>query len=486
MSYLRRYFPPFTLVLAVICFYLYGLGSVGVLDPDEPRYLAIGHAMAQTRDLLIPKLWGTPWFEKPPLIYWMTALGAAVGLGPEVSGRLPVALLSLAFLALMFIMLRREFGTEPAAISSALLATCAGWLAFSSLALTDLPLSVFYSLAVFIALRVIGSPLEVPHTRSLFLMGICLGFATLAKGLVPIALAAPFLWFLRRRWRSWWIALVAIAIVALPWYLVMCQRFGAAFLNDFFWKHHFERLYSSSLQHVQPWWYYVPVLLGALFPWTPLLIPLALRGRRPWDERRFFLVCCVAWGFLLFSISLNKLPGYLLPLLPALFALFGASIDWRRLADSIRWWLMPSALLISLLPLVARALPQAIAAGRLTVPHGFNPGPTTFFYMGAPIAATLLARRAWTGILLVLCLIAGLFFVKIVTFPVLDRTISARGLFHEVQHIPGSVCSNWMNRDLEYGFDFYRGAAYPPCGDGKFDYALESRGRTLRIVRRSK
>ena len=79
-----------------------------MLGPDEPRYLAIGRSMAQSGDWITPRLWGSPWFEKPPLLYWMTAAGTAIGLNQELSGRLPMVLLSLAFLAGMFALLRRD------------------------------------------------------------------------------------------------------------------------------------------------------------------------------------------------------------------------------------------------------------------------------------------------------------------------------------------------------------------------------------------
>ena len=139
-------------MLAIACLYLYDLGGVGVISPDEPRYIAIGRAMWKTGDYVTPRLWGTAWFEKPPLLYWLTSSGTALHLGAELSGRLPVALLSLAFLSLMFMLLRREFGLQAAAISSVLLGTSAGWLTYSSLALTDLPLAVFFSIAVLLAL----------------------------------------------------------------------------------------------------------------------------------------------------------------------------------------------------------------------------------------------------------------------------------------------------------------------------------------------
>ncbi len=300
--------------------------------------------MARTHDFITPRLWGSPWFEKPPLLYWMTSLGDYVHLGLELSGRLPVAVLSLAFLIVMFFCLRREFGVTAAASASVLLATSAGWIAYSSLALTDLPLAVFYSLAIFLALPLVNDDSGKDGLRAgrFVLIGVCLGLATLAKALVPIALAIPFLWYLRQWWRSWALAICAGAAVALPWYAMMYIRNGDAFLQVFFWKQQFERLYSPSLQHIQPWWYYFPVILAALYPWTPLFA-LCFLQRKGWDERHRFLISCLAFGFFLFSVSLNKLPGYLLPLLPAAFVLLGCSVAQRRFAGSLRGWLVACA-----------------------------------------------------------------------------------------------------------------------------------------------
>ncbi len=460
---------------------------MGVISPDEPRYLAIGRAMWKTGDFITPRLWGTPWFEKPPLLYWLTSAGTALHLGPELCGRLPVALLSLAFLAVMFLLLRCEFGVEAAATSSVLLATSAGWLAYSSLALTDLPLAVFFSLALLLALPLTRTQWDrhQEHAIRFLLIGACLGFAALAKGLVPIALAVPFFWFLRRWWRRWWLALGAGAFVALPWYASVYLQNGRAFLVEFFWKHHVERLYSTSLQHVQPWWYYLPVLLAALFPWTPLFGLISSR-QIAWDERRRFLASCVVFGLVVFSCSLNKLPGYLLPLLPAGFALLGASIEWNRLARSFRWWLLPCALLIGLLPLIARALPAALEAGRLILPHGLRIGPTELFYMAAPLAAVLLARRSWAGMLLVLCLVAGGLFLKIVSFPILDRSVSARGTWRQIRNTHGTICNDWLGRDWAFGLAYYRGEPYPDCGTDPYDFALQSHERNTPILIRKK
>ena len=459
---------------------LFRLDGVGILGPDEPRYAAIGRSMALTGDLVTPRLWGAPWFEKPPLLYWMDALGTAAGLDRELAGRLPVALLSLAFLAVSFVILRREFSTEAAGIATALLATSAGWITYSQLCLTDLPLAVFFALAVFAALPLLRSTGPAMQSRAAMLaIGVCLGLAALAKGLVPIALAAPFVWFLRHYWRSWWIAIASCAIVALPWYVAVYLRNGDPFIQDFFVKHHFERLYSASLQHVQPWYYYFPVLLFGLFPWTPLL---ALFGARKelWlpkgDQRRLFLASIVIFGFIFFSVTRNKLPGYLLPLFPSLFALLGARFEKRRLIELSRWWLIPCALLIAVIPLLGTILPASLSLGRFSAAAFKPPSRTEWFYIALPLAVVFVARRSWTGLLLVLCVVSGVLYLKSVADPLLDAQVSARRLWTRVKPISGRLCDQWSNRDWSLGLSFYRDSSIPACSSGKFDYALVSHG----------
>ena len=475
----RRFLPLATVAVAFSALYLFELDGVGVLGPDEPRYAAIGRSMASTGDFVTPRLWGAPWFEKPPLLYWMDALGTISGLNPDLAGRLPVALLSLAFLAVFFVALQRELSLEAASVATALLATSAGWITYSRLCLTDLPLAVFFSLAVLCALGLVRNSAnrEQQHWRMLGI-GVSLGLACLAKGLVPIALAAPFFWFLRRYWRSWWIAVAGCAFIALPWYIAVYARNGTPFLEDFFLKHHFERLYSVSLQHVQPWYYYFPVLLVGLFPWTPLIglfavsAPASAAADR--DQRRPFLASVVIFGFVFFSLTLNKLPGYLLPLLPSLFALLGARIDWRLMVRFSRAWLIPCALLIATIPLLGTILPASLSMGRFSLSALKPPTRTEWFYIALPLVVVILARRSWAGLLLVLCVVSGVLYVKSVADPQLDTQVSARGLWRRLAPISDHVCDEWANRDWIFGLSFYRGALIPPCRSGKFDYFLIS------------
>lgn len=470
------------MAFGIAALYLFKLAGVGVLQADEPRYLAVGHAMARTGDWVTPHLWGAPWFEKPPLLYWMTALGALGGLGPELAGRLPVAVLSVLFLWAAYALLAREFGRQAAGVAVALLATSAGWLTYSELALTDLPLAVFFGLAVFLALPLLrGQPDTTSIHARFLLIGACIGLGTLAKGLVPIALAIPFFWFLRNVWRKWWLAFAAGALIALPWYVAVYLRNGYAFIEDFFIKHHVERLYSASLQHVQPWYYYFPVLLAGVFPWTPLLAFLFTKTT-VWDARRRFLTVIVVFGFIFFSISLNKLPGYLLPLLPALFTLLGAEFETRPVVQVSRWWLAPSACLIATIPVIVSILPASLANGRVSMAQ-IHITRTEWFYILLPLAAVALARRSWAGAILVLCVVLAGIYLKLQTLSVMDQNVSARGLWREIRDQSTGLCDGGTNREWLYGIEFYRGAAIPYCGDGRgFTYEIHSQGHAKPIV----
>jgi 4-amino-4-deoxy-L-arabinose transferase-like glycosyltransferase len=262
--------------------------------------------------------------------------------------------------------------------------------------------------------------------------------------------------------------------VSLPWYLAVYAQNGRVFLEEFFVRHHFERLYSASLQHVQPWYYYFPVLLAGLFPWTPVLALFPGTSFRQ-DRRLQFLAAISLFGFCLFSISLNKLPGYLLPLLPSVFALFAAYFAGRPLAQISRPWLWACALLIACIPLVAGILPGSLSTGKLSL-SAFRIDRSGVFFSLAPLLVLLLARRAWLIPVLLLCIAGGGLYVKQLCFPILDRQVSARCLWKKIEPFSDRICDGGTNRDWIYGLNFYRGSAIPPCGAHPAQFEIRSAG----------
>ncbi len=428
---------------ALYCLYFFGLTRTGLIGPDEPRYAAVGHAMAATGDWITPRLWGAPWFEKPAWLYWMTATGVKLGLGPDLAPRLPVAIASVAFLIYFFIVLRSEYGDRAAWYAATILATSAGWLAYSHIAITDLPMSAAFAAAMLTIFASAGR-------RSFVIAGALLGIAVLAKGLVPLVLFIPALWFLRHRIRDLAILFCAAAVIAAPWYALVTLRNGRPFLDEFFWKHHFGRFLNSALEHQQPFWFYVPVLLAGLFPWTPALLLLAHR-RLYQDRRAMFLLAWVTWGFLFFSASRNKLPGYLLPLLPALAALIGVALAGSPRA---RYWLAACGAMFCLAPPLVEALPQALVTGLSRTPLHFQ---LTGILAGLALACMCMLGRPDRG-LAGIALFATLTVVWLVwrVYPELDRQLSGRSA--------GSMtCLPPTNRSQRYSIDYYTGRNLPDC-----------------------
>ena len=452
--------------------YFYRLDAAGLIGPDEPRYASIGREMARSGDWITPRLWGLPWFEKPALLYWMTGAGFRLGFGTEIAPRLPVALLAVAFLAFYWWTVRREFGCLAAGFATLILGTCGEWLGFSQVGAPDLPLAVTFSAAMLLAVPWIARK----DARFLPAASALLGFAVLAKGLTPLVLAAPAIpavWSVGRhagepgrpvpsfrdllRLR----VMAPFLVVALPWYLLCYLRNGMAFPIEFFWRHHFQRFTSGALLHGQPWWFYLPVFAGAFLPWTPLL-PLVGRRAAFRDPRRLFLLAWVLFGLAVFSLSVNKLPGYVLPLLPAAALLVALALDE---AVNARPWLAACALSLVAFPIAIPVLPAALASGLSRAPR-----PAFHWWWLSPAAVAAVVwlletrgRRLAAVAVIATGATAGMLYVKQSALPRVDGIASARGLWRAIAGRAGDICIANIERNWVYGLNYYSVTPLPEC-----------------------
>jgi 4-amino-4-deoxy-L-arabinose transferase-like glycosyltransferase len=293
-----------------------------------------------------------------------------------------------------------------------------------------------------------------------------LGLAVLAKGPVALVLAAPLcLRFRNVRDLARLRVAAPFLAVALPWYLLCYLRNGKVFLHDFFLVHNFERFTSNALMHAQPWWFYLPVLAGLLLPWFPLVLLLGRRAAYR-DPRRLYLLAWVVFGMVFFTAATNKLPGYLLPLLPAAAALMGLALgDAQPEAAHAGPWLACCALLLVAFPMAARMLPAALAAGLSKAPlPAFQ--ATWLLAVGVAAAAWLLesrGRRLAAVLLIAAGAAAGAVYLKRVAAPELDRTVSARTFWREISGRANEVCVDQIERNWRYGLNFYSGTPLPEC-----------------------
>ncbi len=335
-------------VLLLALVRLLTLGAYPLMDTTEARYAEISRVMAERNDWITP--WNdatTPFWGKPPLAFWVTALGLRLFGINEFAARLPHWLMGLATAWLVWSLGVRRSRREGV-IALALLGGSLIFLASAGSVMTDMALT----LAITISMRAFwltayGEAQERSRERWLFFVGLALGL--LAKG--PIALVLVLLptglWTIFSGQAGlilprfpWLRGLLLTLLIALPWYLLAEQR-TPGFLDYFLLGEHWHRFVTPGwdgdlygVAHDYPRGTIWLFLFVDVLPWSLLLPPMALltrRGRRamaesfvfdpPW--RSYLLV----WGLasaVFFSFAGNILWPYVLPGVPGL-ALLGAS-----------------------------------------------------------------------------------------------------------------------------------------------------------------
>ena len=357
------------LFIGIAVFYLWGLGSVPFVGPDEPRYAQVAREMLAHRELITPVLGGFPWFEKPVLLYWIvTASYSLLGIS-EYAARLGPAICGLLIGAVVYWIgssietarrtrdaSSKESETQREGLgrfSALIWLSSAGPLVFSRGVNFDilLTLALTGACACFFVWHVrYGIPTNRkginPASPALkyVLVGFYffVGLSLLAKGLIGLIIAPGVIisyFLIRREWPSkkfltsllWGIPLT-LAVAAI-WYGPMINRHGLIFVNEFIVQQHFQRFLSNQYHHPQAFYFYIPVLAGLALPWTIFLVAAFVSSRRwHWrgasavDRLRVFGFVWILAPVVFFSISQSKLPAYILPVLPAVALLVGERV----------------------------------------------------------------------------------------------------------------------------------------------------------------
>ena len=363
----RRRVLGLVMVLAVLIA-LWRLGSTGLMDETPPLFAAAGRAMADTGDWLTPRVNGLPRYDKPPLVYWLmggfNALPGRETWDPLGSwaARLPSALATVAMmLGLSDTLLRWPQpgnGRPPRTAVAAALAFALSplVLVWTRTAVSDALLCALLGLSLLLQWRRFACPESVRWWPA----WVVLGLAVLAKGPVAVVLTGLTLLIfaaLRRDPVTPWQrlrplqGLLITASVSLPWYAAELLVEGQPFWDSFFGYHNLQRFTSVVNDHLQPWWFFGPVMLVAALPFTPLLLvglAQGLRGRpEPLDSLQQFSSAWLLAVLLLFTTAATKLPSYWLPATPAaalLIALIAARPGWPVRAA----WLSTAALALLL------------------------------------------------------------------------------------------------------------------------------------------
>ena len=325
--------------LAAFVFFL-NLGTYGLWEPDEARYAEIAREMLATRDFIVPHLNYVSYIEKPPLLYWLTALSMSTLGVNEFAARLPNALAALLGVIATFVFALRAFDRRRAILAAAVLTTSGLYAVMAQVLTTDMLLAATVAVALFAFYL---------HWREggrwCWLLYAAAGIAVLAKGpvgaAIPLLAGTAFLWWERelkgalRRFHAF-AGFALIAAIALPWFIAITLR-EPGFFDFYFIGEHFRRFFEPSYSHGEPIYYYVPVIAAGMLPWTIVIPLLPWRSLAPNPARRF---CMIASAVIvaLFSLASAKLIPYILPALPPLAVIIADAIatfaDHRTAANA--------------------------------------------------------------------------------------------------------------------------------------------------------
>lgn len=467
------------LLIGCLAFF-WNLGSTGLLDETEPLFAEAAREMLVTGDWITPFFDGVTRFDKPILIYWLMAIAYKILGVNEWAARLPSALSAMGLTSLVFYTLW-SFGvgspvkplSQPggyvptrrywfcAGLGSALMMLNLGIILPARLGLSDMLLTACMDGAMLSFFMGYAQPAKpAAQLRWYLAFYVLAALAVLTKG--PVGIVLPgliigvFVLYLGNGKEVWqqmrplWGGLVFIAI-ALPWYVLVIQANGWAYINSFFIYHNFER-FTTSLKHVSlqvPWYFYLMVVMLSVAPWS-VYLPVALVRLKFWRRDLWrssprsthlglFVLVWLVGVLVFFSTAATKLPSYVLPALPAVVILVALMWSDQLTRDGVKRITQPILLVWSGWLNVVFLL--AIAAAFFYVPHWIGSDPAILnprqlveqsglpklaaiiWGITAVAVAVLLWQRRWRGMLGInlLGFVAFVIFVLMPTYFLIDQ-----------------------------------------------------------------
>ncbi|MEG1970826.1 MAG: glycosyltransferase family 39 protein [Burkholderiaceae bacterium] len=333
--------PRSIIAIGWLLFALVWFGSLGVrtlITPDEGRYAVLSLNMLASGDWITPRLNGLLYFEKPALQYWMGAIAFQLFGVNEFAARFWPGLAGFFAVGMVSFTGGRLWG-QRAGVIAALLMGSMLWVYANTHYLT-LDGGLMACLTVALCAFVLAQRDEAGTAERRRFMWLCwaaMAGATLSKGLVGLVIPGATLALyslLNWQWGFWqrmhWVSGLAIyLLLAAPWLIAVSLK-NPGFAEFFFIHEHFQRFLTTTHRREGAIWYFIPLLLVGLMPWTALLPALVQEGWKrsasQFQPARLLLIWS-AFILAFFSVSSSKLPSYILPMFPALALLGAATLD---------------------------------------------------------------------------------------------------------------------------------------------------------------
>ena len=331
---------PSKILLLALIYALLWFGTLNyrhLIPSDEGRYAEMAREMLVTGDWVTPRYNGYKYFEKPPLQVWATALAfKAFGIG-DWQARLWTALTGFLTIIAVGLTSAKLYGSRAGFLSAAVLASSPMWIISGHMNSLDMGLSAFLVAALCSLLLAQSSQSKSSTRHWMWLCWTFMALATLSKGLIGGAIPAMVLIaysFTNWDWKIWKrlhivSGMLLFLVITAPWFLLVAQR-NPEFLEFFFIHEHLQRFTQNAHSRTGPVYYFIPLLVVGFLPWV---MQLSGAFRKAWRTRcrdfssSWLLACWSAVIFAFFSASHSKLPGYIIPIFPALAMLVGIKLD---------------------------------------------------------------------------------------------------------------------------------------------------------------
>ncbi len=329
--------------IAFVMLYFCNIGGYGLMNPDEGRYAEIPREMLESGDFLTPRLNHVLYFEKPPLYYWFTAASFAVFGQNEFGARFTSVIMGLMSIFLTWFVARKFEDENTANLSTVILGTSGLFFALSRVNIIDMTLSALLTLALF-SFYIFY---KENKKRWLYIFYIALALATLSKGLIGIVLPGGVIFFFMLFTRDFKIlkrlfltpAILVFFLVCVPPFYMVCKK-NPDFFYFFFIQEHFLRYATKMHDRYEPFWFFIPVIIGGLFPWT-LGLFVNVKNYLSKQQINLYLILWVVIITLFFSASSSKLIPYILPVFPPLAILIAKNIlalkDYAKITKIWLW-----------------------------------------------------------------------------------------------------------------------------------------------------
>ena len=429
--------------------FIWHLGDTNLVDETEPLFAEAARQMTVTNNWITPYFNGETRFDKPPLIYWLIAGGYKLWGVNEWAVRLPSAISAIAISIFGFITLYRFSVISPklinnyqkerqlwlaAIIGSGLIVLNPHMIIWGRTGVSDMLLNACMSCALFSFF--FGYASEAEHKDKFYIaFYILLALAVLTKGpvgvVIPGLIIGCFLLYTGN-----FLAVcqelkllrgaIIFGIITVPWFVLVLRENGLAYWNSFFGYHNLERFTNVVNGHSAPWYFYFLIILVLFAPWS-VYLPAAIM-RMQWWNRSYWLrqprekqLTLFAWFwficiFLFFSISVTKLPSYVLPLVSASAIL--VTSWWSDLISNLKLKRQPLRQSITLTIALNLLLAIALAFAFYLSPSWIGQDPATpklsrlvaesslplsgaivWGILAIAIAALLFRKQSWSWII---------------------------------------------------------------------------------------